>query len=90
MLVHFPVFFGNPHCTVPASERSTFCIAFSASADGRHFYAYTDGDMAAHGHASEWDPGYAGLFVEGDGVIRIRMLHLVLLRENTEGHAEEE
>ena len=58
-------------------------VSLRVVADGRHFYAYTNGDMAAHGHASEWDPGYAGLFVEGDGVIRIRMLHLVLLRENT-------
>lgn len=57
-------------------------------ADGRHFHAYSDDDMIVHGHASAWEPGHAGLFAEGDGVIRLRMLHLVLLREGEEEHEE--
>ncbi len=56
------------------------------AADGRHFHAYADGAMVAHGHAPLREPGYTGVLVDGSGTLNVRLLHLVRLRD-TEAEA---
>ncbi len=51
------------------------------AADGRHFHAYADDEMIAHGHTSPWDAGYTGILMDGSGEVGLRTLHLIKLRE---------
>ena len=60
-------------------------FSLRVAADGRHFHAYADEEMVAHGHASPWEPGYVGILLDGSGELALRMLHLVKLRE-TDDH----
>lgn len=59
-------------------------VSLRVMADGRHYYAYADEETIAHGHGSEWTSGYTGLMIVGEGVIKLRKLHLVRLREAEE------
>ena len=41
-------------------------------AAGGHFYGYLNGDQRVHTHASQMDPGYTGLLIEGSGTLMIQ------------------
>lgn len=53
--------------TAPLEGRRTLTV----SASGRHFYGRVDGEVVAHGHIQPWERGACGVYLEGDGEIRV-------------------
>lgn len=43
-------------------------------AAGGHFYGYLNGDQRIHSHATQMDPGYTGLLIEGSGTLLIQRI----------------
>ena len=47
---------------------------FRVTASGRHFYGYQDGNTIVHTHADGMNPGTTGFSLDGDGMVKIRLV----------------
>ena len=43
------------------------------AADG-HFYGHQNGEQIVHTHASHMEPGYTGVLIDGNGMLKIRRI----------------
>lgn len=55
-------------------------VTLRTSADGRHFYGFSNDDVIVHGHTDERSPGSTGLYIEGSGPVLLRGMDVQILR----------
>jgi hypothetical protein len=54
--------------TIPQCRR---IVELRTTAAGNHLKGFVDGELAVHGHGATGEPGGAGLFLNGRGIVRI-------------------
>jgi len=56
-------------------------LSISAFAAGRHFRGMQDGNVVVHGHRAALESGSCGIFLDGEGVVRILSIKLIPIVE---------
>ena len=56
-------------------------LHLSAFAAGRHFRGMQDGEVVVHGHRAALESGSCGIFLDGEGVVRILSIKLIPIVE---------
>ena len=56
-------------------------LRLAAFAAGRHFRGLHNGEVVVHGHRAPLESGGCGVFLEGDGVVRILSIRVIPIVE---------
>ncbi|MEX2640273.1 MAG: DUF2231 domain-containing protein [Balneolales bacterium] len=55
-------------------------VNLRTSADGSHFYGFSEDETVTHGHGDELSPGKTGLYIKGTGYVLLRGMNVQVLR----------